>query len=83
MISVTYTPGAINNCQLVFDGSTGDISSSVQVKFGIKNNVTGNNLTLRFDYRTYSSSSYSITSYNSPTSTPNFVAYCSILLNGA
>lgn len=82
MTSVTYSPGAINNCQVVYDGYTGDISSSVQIKFGIKNNVTGTNFTVRFDYRSYSSSSYSITSYNALSSTPNFVAYCSLLVNG-
>lgn len=73
MTSVIYNPGTINNCQLLFDGYTGDIGSTVDIRFGIKNNVTGNNLTFRFDYRTYSSSSYSITAYSSVASCSLFV----------
>jgi hypothetical protein len=75
---VYYTNGILNNCNIKFDGNTGDINSNAHIQFTIANSVHNYVFVVQVQYSTYFSSNIHLTTYNSLTN----LAMCGLSVNG-
>lgn len=72
---VYYTPGILSNCNIRFDGNTGDIASKAHIQFNIANTVYGIAFVVQLQYSTYFSSNVHLTTYNTLSNVPTCGLY--------